>query len=62
MKSRKKIRWFLGRAIISSPSTGNIDSGTVRFENRISDGIYKLHQFVLQMLSGNRGRQHSTII
>ena len=39
MKAWKEIRWFLGRAIISSPSTGNIDSGTVRFENTIYDGI-----------------------
>ena len=39
MKSWKEIRWFLERAIISSPSTGNIGSGTVRFENTIYEGI-----------------------
>ena len=51
MESGKEIRWFLEVAIISSPSTGNTDSGTARFENRIYVGMrgYKLHQFVLQI-------------
>ena len=64
MESWKEIRWFLELAIIYSPSTGNTDSGTARFENEICVGMrgYKLHQFVLQIESGNRGRQHWTII